>query len=87
MVFSISAKKYFSTSVVPAKLLTYFFTDKLKYFFTSLLLYFFALSLHLLKAALQLPICDAAVVLELLPAGGVDVVIDDFVAQRSPQHG
>src|SRR4051812_48272018 len=38
------------------------------------------------EAAHQLPVRDAPIVLELLPACGVDVVIDHLAAERLPQH-
>src|SRR5262245_7280068 len=39
-----------------------------------------------LEAALQLPIRDAAVILELLPIGGMNIVVDDLVAEGATQH-
>src|SRR3954453_6936726 len=39
-----------------------------------------------LEPALQLPISDAAVVLELLPVGGMDVVVHDLLAEGVDQH-
>src|SRR5258706_11490777 len=39
-----------------------------------------------LEATLQLPVGNATVVFELLPFGGVDVVVDHIAAESSPQH-
>ena len=38
------------------------------------------------ESALQLPIGDPAVVFELLPFGGVNVVVDDALAEGFDQH-
>src|SRR5258706_6228522 len=39
-----------------------------------------------LEATLQLPVGNATVVFELLPLGGVDVVVDHIAAESGPQH-
>jgi hypothetical protein len=39
-----------------------------------------------LKPALDLPVGDAAVVFHLLPAGGVQIVFDHFLAEGFLQH-
>src|SRR6185312_5546390 len=39
-----------------------------------------------LETAHQLPIGDAAIILELLPFCGVDVMIDHCIAKRRAQH-
>src|SRR3569833_1652419 len=38
------------------------------------------------EPALQLPIGDAAIIFELLPLGGVDVMVDDTLSKRLDQH-